>query len=321
MPAIALAAMALATIWAPATARAADGVATITVLEGNAWILRGTAKLIAAEGVRLRPDDIVETAPSAFARLEFAPGPVVDVGAATRLMLAPAGAPGPGRPGMYLLAGWLKLTSPRDPAAPAGSPASAFASPRMDLAGIKGVTLAQVGADDSMVFIESGEARLVDRRARAAAPLVLQSGDYVELRGAKESDRAQRPSAAFLSSMPVPFRDSLPPRAAEFAERNVAPREAGTFGYKDVQAWLTVDRLLGRRLVRLWAPKASDPAFRAGLTTNLAAHPEWFPILYPDCCNAPPPNPATTTGHSPPPAPEPQQAPPRPAAPATLPSD
>jgi hypothetical protein len=110
---------------------------------------------------------------------------------------------------------------------------------------------------------------------------------------------------SFVSSTPTPFRDTLPRRCSTFADRNVAPRSAGTFSYKEVEPWLT-DRSVGRRFARLLAAKASDPAFREGLVANLAEHPEWFPVLYPDCCDASKqdvaPSPIPEKSHAPSPA-------------------
>jgi hypothetical protein len=271
----------LVTLFAiPALARGAESVPTITIVEGNAAILRGGSRLAAAEGVRLQVDDILETPSRAFLRLEYAPGPILDLGTGTRLMLGSYAPTGNARPALYLLAGWLKLTRRGE----AGNQVVGVASPRMDLTDLKGVSVMRVGMDTSMAFIESGQARVLDHRARSGSWIELQGGEYVEFVGQKMPVRAPRPSAAFVAAVPAPFRDSLPARLPLFAERSVAPRNLGTFDYKDVEAWLN-DRTLGRRLVRVWEVKANDAAFRAGLIENLAAHPEWFPVLYPDCCD------------------------------------
>jgi hypothetical protein len=283
----------------PALALGAESVATITILEGDAAILRGGSRLTAAEGVRLHNDDVLETASKTFLRLEYTPGPILDLGAGTRLMLGSTASTGNARPALYLLAGWLKLTRHSE----AGGQAVMAASPRMDLTDLKGVAVMQVGVRTSSAFIESGQARVVDRRPRFVRSMELLGGEYVELEGQKVPVRAPRPSAVFLAAVPVPFRDSLPARLPIFAERNVAPRDAGTFNYKDVEEWLNIDRTLGRRLVRVWGAKANDPAFRADLIANLAEHPEWFPVLYPNCCNTVPADSGDSRAAGTPPAP------------------
>ena len=97
-----------------------------------------------------------------------------------------------------------------------------------------------------------------------------------------------------VASTPAPFRDTLPRRWSAFANRNVAPRSIGTFSYDEVEPWLTTDRTLGRRFSRLWAARASDPAFRESLVANLEKHPEWFFALYPHCRDASKQNAAST---------------------------
>jgi hypothetical protein len=270
----------------PALAIAAESVATITILEGDAAILRGGSRLVAAEGVRVHDDDVLETAPGSFLRLEYSPGPILDLGAGTRLMLGSSASTDNSRSALYLMAGWLKLTG----RAEAGRQGAGAASPSMDLADVRGVAVMQAGAHASTAFIESGQARVFDRRSRLAAPMHLQGGDYVELDGQKAPVRASEPAAPFLAALPIPFRDSLPARLPLFAGRAIVPRDTGPFSYKDVEAWLNVDRILGRRLVRVWGARAGDPAFRAGLIASLAQHPEWFPVLYPDCCDTAPVN-------------------------------
>ena len=265
----------------PALAFGAESAPTITILEGNAAILRGGSRLAAAEGVRLQIDDVVETATGTFLRIEYAPGPILDMGASTRLMLGSYASTGSARPALYLLSGWLKLTGRGEAARQVVS----VASPRMDITDWKGADVVHVGGDTSMVFVESGQARVLDRRFGTSTE--LQDGEYVELKGQKAPVPAPRPPAAFVAAVPAPFRDSLPARLPLFAERRVVPRYSGTFNYSDVEAWLN-DRDLGHRLVRVWEVKANDPAFRASLIANLAAHPEWFPVLYPDCCESTP---------------------------------
>jgi len=265
----------LATVFTiPALALGAESVPTITILDGSAAILRGGSRLGAAEGVRLQDDDVLETAPATFLRLEYALGPFLDLGASTRLMLGSYATTGNARPAPYLLAGWLKVTD----RGKGGSQIASVASPRMDVTDFQGVSVIHVGVEPSMVFIESGEARVLDRRWH---PMELEDGEYLQLEGHKAPVRAPRPSAAFLAAVPTPFRDSLPARLPLFAGRSVDPRVLGTFHYKDVEAWLN-NRAVAHRLVHAWEAKASDPEFRAGLIANLAEHPEWFPVLYPD---------------------------------------
>jgi hypothetical protein len=290
--------------FAPVMAVAFDGISVATIREGSVTMLRGASRLQVAEGVRLQADDVVETAPKAFVRLEFAEGAVIDLGGATRILLNLPVAEKGDRPSLYVLTGWVKLSAPSS-----AIPAVAMSSPRFDLVDVRGAVVAMVGSAESSVFAEAGQATVIDRRRASAAPASLKSGDFALIKGDSDIARMERLPTSFLSSTPAQFRDTLPRRWSAFADRNVAPGSAGTFSYKEVEPWLTTDRTIRRRFVRLWAAKASDPAFREGLVANLPEHPEWFPVLYPDCCDASKQDVAPA-----PPAPIPEKS--RPPAPA-----
>jgi hypothetical protein len=264
---------------APAMAFADDGITVATIREGAVTMLRGASRLQVDEGVRLQADDVVETAPRAFVRIELAEGAVIDLGGATRILLNPPVAQRGARPALYVLTGWVKLSAPTS-----GNPTVAMSSPRFDLVDVSGAVVAMVGSAESSLFVEAGEASVIDRRRGTAQSALLRSGEFAAIKG--DSDlRTERLPTSFVSSTPTAFRDTLPRRWSAFAERNAPPRSAGTFSYKEVEAWLA-DRSVGRRFARLWAAKASDPAFREGLVANLPEHPEWFLALYPDCCDA-----------------------------------
>src|SRR5438105_10467959 len=85
---------------------AAEQSGTITILEGDALVYRASARLHAAEGIRLAPGDIVETGVSTFAQVELADQSVAQLGPATRLMVnASSGRQKPER-WLYLMDGW-----------------------------------------------------------------------------------------------------------------------------------------------------------------------------------------------------------------------
>jgi FecR protein len=272
----------VATAFAPAMAGAADWISVATIREGAVTMLRGASRLQVDQCVRLQPDDVVETAPNAFVRLEFADGAAIDLGGATRILLNPPVAQKGVRPSLYVLTGWVKLTPPNS-----GNPAAAVSSPRFDLVDVRGPAVAMVGSAESSVFVEAGEATVIDLRRPAAAPVsvLLKSEEFALIKGENDLARMNRVPQSFVSSTPPPFRDTLPKRWSACADRNVAPSSAGTFSYQEVEPWLT-DRAVGGRFARLWGAKVSDPAFREGLVSNFAEHPWWFPVLYPDCCDA-----------------------------------
>ena len=88
----------------PGVVMAASPVATATIVDGDAALIRDTTAFGLAEGVRLQKDDIVQTgAKGRYVRLEFANGIVADLAPDTRLMLSPK--TGKTTPQLYLLSG------------------------------------------------------------------------------------------------------------------------------------------------------------------------------------------------------------------------
>src|SRR5688572_14598072 len=97
---------------------------TITILEGDASVLRGPSRLQVVEGLRLAPGDILETAPSAFAQVEMVDRSVAQFGGGTRVMFTEAGAKAKPERSLYLMNGWAKLT---------GAPVQAGGAPGFEL--------------------------------------------------------------------------------------------------------------------------------------------------------------------------------------------
>ena len=69
---------------------AATPLATVTIADGEAVLIRGAMRYQLAEGVRLAKDDIVETsAKGRLLRIEFSDGLILDLGPESRAILAP----------------------------------------------------------------------------------------------------------------------------------------------------------------------------------------------------------------------------------------
>ncbi len=94
----------------PLAAVGSDGLAVVTILEGSAVVFRGIAKLGASEGVRIQPNDLVETGKDTFLRLEFGDGTRLDFGSVTRLQVNHPTETSADRPALYVLSGWIKLS-------------------------------------------------------------------------------------------------------------------------------------------------------------------------------------------------------------------
>jgi hypothetical protein len=263
---------AFALIACPLVAAAADPVATVTLLEGPAGLVRGVARYALAEGVRMQSGDIIEVGDKGLAQIEFPDGVALALGAGTRMLAVsiPRGKSAAGD--YYVMHGALKV---------AGVNKSArlrFSTPIFTLQPVEGVSVMIVRGEEGSVFIESGGARL------AAAPetLSLKSGDFFTRKAGQKGAVAPRPSPAFIAAMPKAFLDALPSRMARYQEREVQPKRVDDVSYAEVEAWLKAPREIRRPLVSRFEPRASNPAFRSGLIANLKFHPEWDPVLFPE---------------------------------------
>jgi len=266
--------------WALAAlpARAADGPALITIVEGPALLIDGARSLQAVPGLRLGAATIIETGPAAqLLRVEFSDGSLLDLGPDTKAMVLPPGlaGSGPRAPAFYLLQGWAKHSS-GGAAKPGGL--LSFAAEGMQASG---TTVSHVAGDALQLFVETGSLQLLERRVKAPNTLGLKAGEFYARDGADKGQVTPRPAAGFLPSVPRAFRDTIPSRAAALKGKRPEPQAAPTPGYGALKAWLTAEPVIRREFPRRFAALAKDAAFRDALVKNLAAHPEWEPILFP----------------------------------------
>jgi hypothetical protein len=291
--------LAVAGLAAPLGGSAAEPPAAVTLLEGQAALLRGTARYALAEGVRLQGGDIVELGDKGVAQIEFADGLILSLGPGARFYaatLVPRTAKTGGVSEFYLMRGWTKFAN--------GKSAAPFrlSTPVFGLGTGDAVGVAQVGDAEGALFIESGEARIAEGfvKATPASPVRVRGGEYYARKSEQRGVIQPRPAAAFVTAMPKVYMDNLPARGAKWKDREVQPRSLGELAYGDVEMWLKAPPEIRKVLMRPFIPKAHDSAFRAALVANLRSHPEWDPILFPE-------------KYKPKPLPEPP-APPAPAA-------
>lgn len=261
-------------------AHAAPAPALVTILEGDAVVLRETQRFAAAEGLALRADDIVSTGAAArLVRIELEDGRTLDLGPATQLMLLPRALAREGAPAGYLLQGWAKLTLPTG-ATPA--PPATLATPRGDAARIGGTLIASVAADRLWLFAESGSAELLRRRdGKSTLVLALKDGDSYLLPAQGQGTLARTPPPELRGQVPRAFIDTLPRRSARFAGRVVEPAKASEVGYAEIAPWVNGEAVLRQAFVQRLAPRARDNSFRNALVAEMKLHPEWQPVLFP----------------------------------------
>ncbi len=261
--------------------RAQAQVAVVGILEGRATLLRPAGKLELAEGVVLNAADIIETAPASFVQIEFTDGVRLGLGESSRLMLAPAHAPGAPKPARsYLLQGWMKLTPGSDKPT-----AGDFLTPVGAIGALAGACVMHAGPDQFAMFVETGSISLAERGGAARQ---LKAGDFLASQGSAALVAVVRPAPEFVKGMPRLFRDALPARAAKFRDRPVTPRALGDVSYEDAAAWLQADPAIRVPMIDAWRVRLSNPGFRAAVLANLARHPEWRPLVVPPKKPVPP---------------------------------
>jgi hypothetical protein len=280
---VAFAFLVFAMLCAAPLVRAAPGPAgTLTLLEGNAALVRGAARYALAEGVRLQPGDIIEVAADSLAQIEYGDGGALALGAGTRLLTLSASAGKKAHREYYVMQGALKLTGVKQGAR------FRFGTPIFNVQPVEGAMVLVVSGSDASLFAESGETRL----AAGSPTLRLRGGDFYTRRSGQKGWVAALPSKAFVEALPKLFLDPLPARAALYDAHAVDPRRLEEVSYAGVEAWLKAPPAIRKPLVARFEPRASDAAFRAGLIANLKYHPEWDQILNPSAKEVPAADPA-----------------------------
>jgi hypothetical protein len=258
---------------------AAQSPGMVTILEGDALIVRGAGRLRAAEGVRLAAGDIVETGGGAFAQIELNDQTVLELGGGTRMMIGGSARLKNERQ-LYAMSGWFKISNTRKDANARGFE---LRSPLFEMTVMPPVVVASIKPAEAQLFAERGDSKLTERQAGASAgPVTVKFGQYYRRPAGTKGTLSGTAPAGFVADMPRPFRDSLPLRADKFKDRDVLPRPASDFVYADVEAWLKSESPMRRQFVERWRVKARDSAFRAALIANLSSHPEWDPVLFPE---------------------------------------
>jgi hypothetical protein len=265
----------------PLSARTQEA-GTLTLVEGALRLIRGTIVLQAVEGMRLRPGDIFESSDPGFAQLEFPGGAVVALGPSSRLLLlnARAGRGQTASPAveLVLLSGWLKgeINS--------NAGAYRYATPALAATSREGSVVLHAAANTE-IFVESGSSAiaLVTPEGNLGSSSSAKAGQFFSRRAGKNVITSPRPDPGFVTSMPSPFRDTLPSRLSRFAgKREAEPRRDHEVTYPEIQPWLTIGHTWRRGFVQRFEPRLNDAEFRKGIEAHLGEFPEWDRILHPE---------------------------------------
>jgi hypothetical protein len=256
--------------------RADEPFATVTILEGEALVYRGTGRIYGAEGLRLAHGDIVHSGDKTFVQIEFADKTVAQLGPSTRLMVNASTLRKKADKWLYLMEGWAKLSGTKAE----GDAGFHLRTPLVEIPASPGTVVVRGSPADVTLFVERGDARVAERPSGPTT--ALKGGDHYVRKAGSRGTPNPGAMQAFLQEMPRFFRDSLPSRLERWRDRPAPVREAQNPTYADLESWLKAEPSVRRPLVPRFRAKAREPAFRAALVANLNAHPEWDPILFPE---------------------------------------
>lgn len=271
----------LASLLPRPAAAPAPGIGSLTLTEGSVRLIRGVNVLKAAEGMRLRQGDILESSESGFAQLEFTGGAVIALGPASRLYILRHTGDKPAAKDiaeLALLSGWLKGES----AAAAGS--YRYETPTLAATTSAAAVLIHASPDESEIFLESGAATISEVRedGNVRAPVPAKPGQFFTRHAGKNIATTTRPNPAFIDAMPKPFRDTLPSRLEHFAGKSVEPKPDHAVTYADVELYLRMPTAWRRGIADRFQSRLKDPEFRKQIEAHTAQYPEWDKILHPE---------------------------------------
>jgi hypothetical protein len=266
---------------------AAQEIGTLTLVEGSPRVIRGTTVLRGSEGMRFQTGDIIECSAPGFVQAEFPGGSVVALGPSTRVWIRTAGGKGTE---LVLMSGWLKGENP------SSGGGYRYVSPLLTTTTRNGSLILHAATGTADLFVESGSALVGDVAGRGQA---AKAGQFFTRHATKNVAVSSRPDAAFLETMPRPFRDTLPSRLSHFAgKRAVEPQRDHDVTYAEVEPWLKIGP--GRRsFEERFQPRLKDAEFRKAVEPHLAEYPEWDRVLHPEKYQQNSPNAPAETAKTP----------------------
>jgi hypothetical protein len=267
----------LVVLFSPFLESKAIGTVTFTLPETELHIVRGASVFVGVQGALLNVGDMLETGARGLTQLEFSPGSVVALGPSSKLLLfSYSGAATETQAEFVLLSGWLKGEIDSK------SGAYQFDTPLLAGMSKQGSLVVRAGADSSDVFVESGTARVAQVTAAGGVSQfrAVKAGEFFSRRAGKDVTAVNRPAAAFVDSMPVPFRDTLPSHPIK--GKSPALGNGREIEYAQLHPWLRMPPRWRKELVTRFQSRLSDPSFREELEAHLQEYPEWDPVLHPE---------------------------------------
>jgi FecR protein len=252
-------------------------VGIVTILDGNARVLRGTTWYKLVEGARVQEADVIDAADRARVQVELADGATLSLNGPAMLYvvdIVPRDSRQTGMVDLYLNSGWMKIaTQPPGPRLRVRLPGAVVNA-------VDTVAVVHGSGDVFECFVERGTAKLADAGRGSDGPARdLKAGEFVQRASDKPSTIGARPPPTFIGAMPRYFMDSMPARTARFGATRlklVAQRE---ISYSEAQTWLAGP--FRKSFMQRLQPRLSDAVFRDAVMANSRAYPEWSSLLFP----------------------------------------
>ncbi len=250
----------------------------VTLLDGNARVLRGVTWYKLTEGARLQDGDVIDAADRAQVQAELSAGPIVSFVGPAELFAAAAGSRESKQhvpAELYLTRGWLKLD------VKAGAGALRARSPAGTLLTGDGVAVMHAQPETLEAFVERGSVRLIEpgRTAGEGAAHDLKGGDFAIRASDRPFASAGAAPQTFVAAMPRQFRDPLPSRAQLYQVSHVQLVADRAITYAEAEPLLNgpYRRIFIKRL----QPRLADPEFRGPVMAKAQAYPEWHGAIVP----------------------------------------
>ena len=260
----------LALMLVSGAATAAPEIGVVTLVEGEARLLRAATWYKVVPGAHVEEGDIVEVLDRAQAQLEFTAGTAMNlVGAGSIYMMPARSSP----PVVSLPNGWLKVA--------AKAPGVRIHTAPFDAVTADGIVVMRAQGPVAEIFVEAGNVKLLELSANGAdgAARDAKRGEYWAKSATVAFTTVPRAPRTFVDAMPRHFADPLPAFAARMKSKPVLIVDH-EITYAEAEHWLAGrDRAV---FERRFASRLRDPAFRKAVEPVVARYPSWDRILHPE---------------------------------------
>ena len=260
-------------------AHAADA-GIVSIVEGQARVLRDTTWYKLAPGARFQEGDILTAKGAGQIQVELTTGGAFNIGLpATMFAVAvpAAGDKGAGPVDVALADGWLKFAA----TAPSGGIRVQFET--ASLLAKDGIVVIRAQPGTAELFVESGSASLAEVASRGGKPATsteVKSGEFASVSAERQFRVERRAPATFVAAIPRHLIDPLPALSAKYKAAKIPLVAEREITFAEAEPWLAGP--YRKLFLKRFQPRLKDPAFRAEVEARISRFPEWDHVLHPE---------------------------------------